>query len=379
MQTRSTTARWILVILCAGALWASLAVADTTPQAPLSANPGKVVVAATDVDPQTAEPSYKPRLYARNVAWWPFTTGPHYGNVDVRGEDLPDDVLLTHVGSFRIGQGLAIPAELTGSLSGIATGKQQYFLIQMRGDSINSEWLQTLASMGATVVGRTPANGAFVRADRAAFELLSASPLIQFIEPYHPAYKIHPSVGHVAQSTPEEAASPLFRLQVTLWPGEPAAATADLLRQLGATVTRVTGLQEHGETIDVSAHAALIPEIAKLESVVLVTEFAPMLMNGGRGALFMQSTDAGIGDFPYWKAGIDGDGQVVAAADSGMAVDAADHSDTAASSGWSANGAGAPAPRWRPSPAATTRTTARTRPGPRTATARWSATAGASA
>lgn len=341
MQTRSATARWILVILCAGALWASSVAADTAPTTPISANSGKVVLAATDVDPLTAEPTFKPRLYARNVAWWPFASGPHYGDVDLRGaSDFPDDVLLTHVGSFRIGQGLAIPAELTGSLSGLASGRHQYFLIQMRADSINSEWPQTLASMGAAVVGRTPENGAVVRADRAAFDRLSASPLLQFIEPYHPAYKIHPTVGRVAQATPEEAASPIFKLQVTLWPGEPAAPTADLLRQLGATVTRVVGLQEYGETIEIAAHAALIPEIAKLESVVLVTEFAPALMNGYYGALYMQSPNAGIGDYPYWKAGIDGDGQVVAAADSGLSVDAADHSDTAAVSGWSANGTG---------------------------------------
>ena len=315
MQIRSAAARWILVILCAGALWASLVAADTAPQTPISANSGKVALAATDVDPQTAEPTFKPRLYTRNVAWWPYTTGPHYGDLDLRGGDLPDDVLLTHVGSFRIGQGLAIPAELTGSLAGLATGKHQYFLIQMRADSINSEWPQTLASMGAVVVGRTPSNGAFVRADRAAFDMLSGSPLIQFIEPYHPAYKIHPTVGRVAQTTPEEAASPIFQLQVTLWPGEPAAATADLLSRLGATVKGVTGLQEYGETIEASAHAALIPEIARLESVVLITESAPLHVFGARGALFMQSEDGGIGDYPYWKAGIDGDGQIVAVLD----------------------------------------------------------------
>ncbi|MCU0230922.1 MAG: hypothetical protein MUC67_06030, partial [Acidobacteria bacterium] len=341
MQNRSTAARWILVILCAGALWASLVAADTAPPTQISAKAGKSVVAAIDVDPQTAEPSIQPRLYTRNVAWWPYATGPHYGDVDVKGaSDFPDDVLLTHVGSFRIGQGLAIPAELTGTISGLANGGFQYFLIQMRADAINAEWPQTLAELGATVLGRTPANGFFVRADQLGFERLSASPIIQFIEPYHPAYKIHPSVGRVAKSTPEQAASPIFELEVTLWPGEPAAATADRLRQAGATIQRVVGLQEYGETIEVTAHAAMIPEIAKLESVVLITESAPMVMHGARGALFMQSPTAAVGDYPYWRAGIDGDGQVVAAADSGLSVDAADHSDTAGNSGWSAAGAG---------------------------------------
>ena len=32
MQIRSAAARWMLVILCAGALWASLVAADTAPQ-----------------------------------------------------------------------------------------------------------------------------------------------------------------------------------------------------------------------------------------------------------------------------------------------------------------------------------------------------------
>ena len=219
---RLARCKWFLIVtLCAATLSTSLATAQTAPQR---------------LAPTGQPPAREPRVYPRHVAWWPFTTGPYYGDVEVRHGDLPEDVLLTHVGSFRIGQGLAIPDELTGSLAGIAAGRSQHFLLQMRADLVNADWPARLAALGATVMGRTPVNGAVVRADRAAFERLAGSPLIWFIEPYHPAYKIHPSVGHLAQATPEEAASPLFRLQVTLWPGEPAAATADRLRQLGAPV-----------------------------------------------------------------------------------------------------------------------------------------------
>ena len=331
--------RWIFVIVCFGALSASMVAAQIAPVPPATAGRAQATALATrDTAGQTVEPTFKPRAYPRNIAWWPFTTGPHYGDVEVRGDDLPDDVLLTHVGSFRIGQGLAIPAELTGSLAGLAAGRPQHFLIQMRAELVNAEWPKMLAALGAAVMGRTPVNGVVVRADRAAFDRLSSSPLVQFIEPYHPAYKIHPSVGHVDQATPEEAASPLFRLELTLWPDEPADATADLLRRLGATVFNVTGLTEHGETIEISAHAATILEIARLESVVLITEFAPAMVMGRNGALVMQSPDGGIGDYPYWKAGIDGDGQVVAIQDTGMSVDAADHADTASDSGWRAAG-----------------------------------------
>ena len=98
----------------------------------------------------------------------------------------------------------------------------------------------------------------------------------------------------------------------------------------------MNGLPEYGETIEVIAHAALIPEIARLESVVLITEFAPALVMGERGAYFMQNT--GFFTFPYWRAGIDGDGQIVAVQDTGLSVDAADHSDSASDSGWSAAG-----------------------------------------
>jgi hypothetical protein len=46
----------------------------------------------------------------------------------------------------------------------------------------------------------------------------------------------------------------------------------------------------------------------------------------------------GFYSYPYWRTGIDGDGQVVAVQDTGLSVDAADHSDTASSSDWFAPG-----------------------------------------
>ena len=100
-------------------LGTSLAGGQTGPVSLAPAGRGQGPAVGTDgFDALAAARGDGPLTFPRQVAWWPFTTGPHYGDVEVRDEDLPDDVLLTHVGSFRIGQGLAIPAELTGSLGG---------------------------------------------------------------------------------------------------------------------------------------------------------------------------------------------------------------------------------------------------------------------
>ncbi|MDH3284337.1 MAG: hypothetical protein OEQ13_06315, partial [Acidobacteriota bacterium] len=57
----------------------------------------------------------------------------------------------------------------------------------------------------------------------------------------------------------------------------------------------------------------------------------------GFGAAVQQS-DVSLLDFPYWRAGIDGDGVTITISDSGASADAGDLSDTRADSGWVSDG-----------------------------------------
>ncbi|MBP7146104.1 MAG: S8 family serine peptidase [Acidobacteria bacterium] len=278
--------------------------------------------------------------YKRNVAWWPFTTGPHYGDIP-RDYGLQDDVIVTPVGSFRTGEALAIPQELTGTLAGLAEGRKQYFLVQLRESDLNSpDWPQVLASYGAEVMEQNPVNSLVLRLDQAAYSALSASPMVRFIEPYHPAYRIMPSIGRMPQATPEQAVSPIFNLRVTLFPGEPLEPVVEALAKMGASVTRTMPAAVDGARakIELTAAAPLIPMIAHLEPVVAINETSVTNLYV-YGSIYFQS-ETGSPDFVYWKAQLDGDGQIISVTDTGLSVNSSDHADTAANSGWTSAGNG---------------------------------------
>lgn len=353
MHDRKSTLRWMVVILCVGILSLSLPMAGGSRPVPAVPQPPGSDQSVTAV---SGEPTFLTKTFPRSVAWWPYSSGPFYGNVPYR-PDSDTDVIYTPVGSFRTGQALAIPAELRGSLDKVAAGGKQYFLAQLRPSGVVPEWRQILASLGAEIMEENPVNSMVLRMNRATYDQVAASPFIHYIEPYHPAYRIHPSVGHMPQATAQEAASPLFSLQLLLFAGESATATAELVKALGATVTQVFDSPDGGQSwLKCVTHAGLIPQMARIESVLMITENTVNKLNGSRGSLYLQSETALRGDFPFWKAGVDGGGtdldgdgvfetgelfpQIVHVTDTGMSVDAGDFSHTRASSGYASDGTG---------------------------------------
>ncbi|MDQ7007713.1 MAG: hypothetical protein Q9Q40_10800 [Acidobacteriota bacterium] len=319
MHERSAALKWMMIILCIGALSLSSVVATST-----TPSPSPKQVTAREEGPN------QPTLFPRTVAWWPYTSGPHYGDLPLASM-RDNNVLRTAVGSFRIGEDLALPADLTGNLSGLATGAKQYFLAQLRPSALAQPFAETLASQGAEIVGQVPVNGLILRMDQAAYGLVSSSPLLQFLEPYHPAYRIAPTVGTAWATTPEKAASPIFDLQINLFPGEALQPVVQRLTQLGATVTSAT-MGSRG-VVKVQANASLIPQIARIEAISSIADDAPVFLHSD-SALNHQSRTADLGDFTYWIVGLDGDGQRIHVTDSGLSVDAADFADTSADSGW---------------------------------------------
>ncbi|MFN7965454.1 MAG: S8 family serine peptidase [Acidobacteriota bacterium] len=344
MQERLARSQWVINILCAGALLAApvLAFAGSAP-APLGKSaPVSTMKSGGTLDENPAPPKTVPS-YPRTVAWWPFTSGPYYGAVDSR-HDRDNDVIYTAVGSFKAGQSLPIPAELTVAADPAKYGRlSQYFLVQLRPSALETDFWGTLTSMGASIVEQVPVNALVVRANAATFSLLNSSPLVQHIEPYQPAYKLHPGIGSMPQVSPEAAASPIFTLGVRVFPGEPINDVLAAARKLGVeVVTAVPGVDSTNPGwVTLRAHASLVSRLAMIEGVALITEENPIKLMSTRGALFMQSATASPGDYPYWKAGLDGDNVVVQGTDSGMSVDAGDITDTKASSGWTGGGGGA--------------------------------------
>lgn len=333
MHQRFADPRWVKTILCAGALLVSpvLALAAGGPVGLPSSGSGEA---------EATQPAFKPALHERSIEWWPFATGPVYGQLPADNAGDADVLHLT-VGSFRVGDGMNIPVELTASLAGLAQGGAQYFLLQVEAGDDPGIARQTIESLGAVVMSEVPVNGLIVRLDRAAYDRVSTSPAVAFIEPYHPAFRIDPNIGKIAVGSAQEAASPIFELALTLFPGEPAAPMAALLEKLGVGVREVVVAGANQVELRVNAHASLIPQLAMLEPVQTVSEVPAIFPLAAAGARQLQSPTNTLGDFPYWQAGVDGDGQVIAVTDSGLSVDAGDFSNTRASSGWIAPGVNA--------------------------------------
>ncbi|UCF69101.1 MAG: S8 family serine peptidase, partial [Acidobacteriota bacterium] len=330
MQNCSSFTRWLLVLLCIAAL--SGAAFATGTEEPLSPKSEAVSLGALasaqhgDADSDDALLRIKAKTYPRAVAWWPHLSGPYYGDSPAYRDRSPD-TLKTLVGSFRIGESLNIPAELTNGLDGLAVGRKQHFLVQLRPSALDQPFREVLESEGAEIVGSLPVNGMILRLDQAAYNAVSGSPLIQYIAPYHAAYKIEPHVGRMPQATVEEAASPMFKLKIRLFEGEDGAVTAAALQQLGVEILGVTEPEPAGARIYARAHASLVTQIAKLESVFTIAELSPQMLHGDRGARFVQNNTDSL-RLTFWRANLDGDGQVVHVTDSGLSPDAGDFSDT---------------------------------------------------
>ncbi len=340
MHDRTVSPRWMNVILLVGIVAAALTPAAAGPTSALNE---RDVASATPGNGVANQPTINPTTFRRNVVWWPFANGPYYGEAP-NAYARPSNLLVTPVGSFLTGQPLGLPSRLMTGLDRIHTGGAQYFLVQMRQEALNQPgWEQALLSTGAQIVSHEPVNGLILRLDSRAYGLVSSSPDIQFIEPYHAGYKLSPNIGTTPQLSPEAAASPLFNLSLTLFPGEPAAPLVDALSKMGLTPAAVfepengpgsAVIQLTGVTAD------KIVGLALLEPVEIVNETATPVLHGGRGSLYLQTTpgSGAFGDFTYWKVGLQGDGQIIQVTDSGLSVDAGDMTDQRTNSGWTGAG-----------------------------------------
>ncbi len=330
MHERSATRQRALMVLLLGLLVAV---------APLATAAENVAGATSGTTVTTAN---GPTLYPRNMVWWPYASGPYYGDAP-QAAARAADVVITDVGSFRIDEPLALPAQLMGTLAGLDQGQAQYFVVQLKASALAEPYAESLTSMGAAIVDFMPVNALVLRMDRSAYGLVSASPMVQFIEPYHPAYKISPAIGRTPQLTPEAADSSVAALRVRSFRGESEAVLLAALQRAGATVTGSYAGADGMVIAQLEAPLASIPAIAKIEGVQAIAEAAPILLFGDRGAVNLQSETGNLGYFPYWTEAIQGDGQIVTVVDTGTNVSAGDKSNTRSSSGWTGgNGAAGP-------------------------------------
>lgn len=162
----------------------------------------------------------KPKLYPRTAPFWTSVSGPRYGQAPAELSDSPD-LIVSRVGSFLTnGDGLKLPDGLKASDPPVGIA---YFIVQLRAEEFaplrRDAALKLLSGAGAQIIDSVPNHAYIVRVDPSSAAAVRSLGIVQFVGPYQPAYKIAPDLGTAPLSDPERAASPIYSLVVTGFPG----------------------------------------------------------------------------------------------------------------------------------------------------------------
>ncbi len=273
--------------------------------------------------------------YERTNYLWPYATGPYYN-------DPPADLrhsphwLKTMVGIFDTSHAmLNLPGELRKDLTPLMDVGMQYFIVQFEPSAHdNGKFLKLRTeyeSMGVQFFNYLPNRAYIVLLNNANHGIFSSSSAVKFIEPYHPALKIHPMVGRIPHIDPVKAVSPIYSLMVKVFPNESAELVAQGISKMGGLIRYVAGDQ-----IAVDIDRSQLGNIAAIEAVKAIYEDEPLVLFGEETTSTMQVGN-NMGPYmsvPYFDAGVDGGGDDTAAAqlcqviDTGASYDTKDLSHT---------------------------------------------------
>lgn len=287
--------------------------------------------------PAENQPLKQLPLYARSNYTWPFAAGPTYGTVD---ESLwsARGVLHFAVGSFDTSDGLPnFPAELR---TGVKLDKlpAQYFVLQLDPQALAGGSYEALRdavdSNGGAIVSNLAVVGFIARLTPAAYAAVQGVPGLIFVEPYHPALKLSPTIGRAPLTDPVKALSSVYSLVVKPFAGEDPNAVAQQIAAIGGTVTAVWA-----DAIKVDLGREKLVQLAAIEAVEIVFEDVPNYPHGEETTTTVQTGQWNGGAIPYHDVGITGGGldgaspQMVMVLDSGIQLDGGDLSNTKTDAG----------------------------------------------
>jgi subtilisin family serine protease len=196
----------------------------------------------------------------------------------------------------------AIPQSLRAPM----TSGQGIYLLQFNGP-VQEAWKSAVQQAGAQLYGYIPDHAFIARIDAAAIGQIRALPFVRWVGPYHPAYRLAPSLAQatvagdvrvMAQTLPDADLSALAA-QIDAWGGRvEGQASSPIAGYLRATLpaSRLGSLASRSEVLWVDSY---IP---------------PQLANDIGGGQIMRANDV------RQSLGLFGAGQIVAVADSGLDV-----------------------------------------------------------
>ncbi len=189
-------------------------------------------------------------------------------------------------------------------------GKPSYFLLQFRRPVARAE-RAGLEALGLQQVGAFPDYTLVVRATPEAVGRARLLPAVRWAGHFEPAYKIpkgdreHPGLLQLKGER---------EFRVWLWPGEDTARWARALA--GIRGVKVLGTSSSGRLVRIRAEARLLPAVARLEGVEWISGKAEgVLLNTNARWVTQSAVPAST---PLFDRGLNGSGQVVGVADTGL-------------------------------------------------------------
>ena len=188
---------------------------------------------------------------------------------------------------------------------------------------IKSAWLEDLRHLGARVLHSVPTNAFLVEMDGAVREAARSLRFVDWIGPYHTAYKVHPDFA---------ATQGIVTAQILTFYATDTDSVVAALSALG--ISKVTGTSSDSGILSVfhagdlgvvraRFNAALVPDIARLREVLYVEPWRPNQLTNVNAQAFLQTglapTDPNARRL--WDQGIRGQGEIVAIADTGIDFD----------------------------------------------------------
>lgn len=278
-----------------------------------------------------ADAPYRDGRILDREEWWPYATGPHYGDVAQAARHEPRVVVLP-VGSFDTrSPEWDVPASLRLDESARAKPGSPW-LVQMEGP-ITDEKKATLAEAGAKIYGFHQVNTFLVRAQDPS--ALASLPGVLWAGPYHPAYRIEPALGKAPTADPVKARNQRISVRVRLFEADEKGVVVERLQALGAEIDW-TATHEPSDLpgrVYFTAATPTILEAARMDEVLWVEEVSTEAFPLNAETQYVVQSGSLAGGRPFWDAGVDGSTQIVSVADSGMDVDTILLSDTETDAG----------------------------------------------
>ncbi len=189
---------------------------------------------------------------------------------------------------------------------------ESYYLVQLNGPPTD-ERRAAVTGAGGQLIAYMPDWSYIVRMTPETRAALAESPDVAWTGPFHPAYKLSPTIGKHGFRHPRRASDSFLTLHVRVF--DDLAGTAERVESLGGRVLESLddGFQK---LLVVHASPALVNELARIENVWWIEEKPEFYLMNDQTEWVVQSNVSA--STPVWDRGLHGEDQIVGVMDSGL-------------------------------------------------------------